>query len=62
MFVNFNADWPPPSEHPHPRPSPRINRRREKRLFQAIALNALLLVAAPIGGATIVSGILRWIE
>jgi hypothetical protein len=54
MFVE--GGWKPPQEPP-PR-EPRLTRRQERVLVWLIAVNALLLLIAPIGGATIIHGIL----
>ena len=48
--------WRPQGEPP-PR-EPRITKRQERVLLWLIAVNALLLLIAPIGGATIVHAIL----
>lgn len=56
MFVSFDPDWPPPHDPPPPprrQPVRRIDRQQEKRLFQAVAFNIVLLLVAPIGGATL---------
>ncbi|MBX9932695.1 MAG: hypothetical protein K2Y56_14320 [Methylobacterium sp.] len=44
--------WTPPCE-PQPR-RPRLTERQERVLVWLIALNALLLFIAPIGGATVI--------
>jgi hypothetical protein len=62
MFVSFDPDWPPPGDPPPPprrRPVARIDRRQERRLFQAIGVNAILLLVAPIGGATVFVALAR---
>ena len=64
MFVRFDPDWPsfdPPPQKPEPTPR-RLDPAQQKRLMQAIGINALLLVIAPIGGATLIGGLLRWLE
>ncbi|QHL90792.1 hypothetical protein GVO57_08060 [Sphingomonas changnyeongensis] len=56
MFVDFRGD-PPPASWPPPRgplPGPRITRPRERRLMALVALNLILLLVAPIGGATLI--------
>lgn len=60
MFVPFDPDWPPfdpPRASPLPR---RLDAAQEKRLMQAIGLNLLLLLVAPIGGATVIGALLGW--
>ncbi|PCD02744.1 hypothetical protein COC42_15320 [Sphingomonas spermidinifaciens] len=53
MFVNFNPDWPPPSEPPAQPPRPRLDRKAEVRLGWVIALNLAMLVLGPLAGATV---------
>jgi len=62
MFVPFDPDWPPfdPPRREPPRPTRRISAAQEKRLMQAIGLNLLLAVIAPIGGATVIGALLGW--
>ena len=62
MFVPFDPDWPPfdPPRVPAPKPPRRLNSAQEKRLLQAIGLNLLLAVIAPIGGATVIGALLGW--
>ncbi|MDM7967820.1 hypothetical protein [Blastomonas fulva] len=64
MFRSFDPDWPPvdpPSPDPGPRPGGvRLDETQQKRLMQAIGLNMLLLLVAPIGGATVIGGLLAW--
>jgi hypothetical protein len=43
--------WQPPREPPPRRPP--LTRRGERILFWLIAVNAILLLVAPIGGATL---------
>lgn len=61
MFVSFDPDWPPPNDPPPPRPEPhrRIDRMQEKRLFQIVGVNIVLLLVAPIGGATLFLALAR---
>jgi hypothetical protein len=62
MFVDFRDREPPPPWHPPagPPPGPRLTPRQQRLLSRVIGLNLLLLLIAPIGGATIVSLILTW--
>ncbi|ESZ86384.1 MAG: hypothetical protein Q27BB25_14520 [Blastomonas sp. CACIA14H2] len=62
MFVPFDPDWPPfdPPRARPPRPPRRISPAQEKRLMQAIGLNLLLAIVAPIGGATVIAALLGW--
>lgn len=48
--------WRAPRE-PAPR-RPRLTRRQERIILRLVALNALLLLVAPIGGATIVQAVI----
>ncbi len=48
--------WKPPWEPP-PR-KPRLTKRQERVLVWLIAVNAVLLLMAPIGGATVTHAIL----
>jgi hypothetical protein len=63
MFVRFDPDWPP-LDPPQPEPTPparRLDEAQQKRLMQALGVNAVLLLVAPIGGATLIGGLLRWL-
>ncbi|WP_294194644.1 hypothetical protein [uncultured Sphingomonas sp.] len=53
MFVDFRDRPPPPPWQPR-RPQPRLTRRQEKALAAIIGVNIILLLVAPIGGATLV--------
>lgn len=62
MFVRFDPDWPPVDP---PRPTPELRRgqlndQQRKRLMQAIGFNLLMLLVAPIGGATLIGAVLAW--
>ncbi len=62
MFVRFDPDWPPhdpPRRAPEPPPR-RLQADQEKRLLQAIALNLVLMIVAPIGGATVLAALFSW--
>jgi hypothetical protein len=62
MFVPFDPDWPPfdPPRRTPPPPPRRLSSEQEKRLMQAIGLNLLLVIVAPIGGATVIGALLGW--
>lgn len=64
MFLRFDPDWPPidpPRREPARKVPPvQLDARQQKRLMQAIGLNVLLLFVAPIGGATVIGGLLAW--
>lgn len=53
MFVDLPGSWPP--EDPRPDPPPRrLSMREQKVLVWLIGVNALLLLIAPVGGASLV--------
>lgn len=64
MFLRFDPDWPPidsPRREPARKAPPvQLDARQQKRLMQAIGLNVLLLFVAPIGGATVIGGLIAW--
>lgn len=54
MFVEgggWRSHWEPPPRRP------RLTRGQERIILWLVALNALLLLVAPIGGATIVQAV-----
>ncbi|GAA4220071.1 hypothetical protein GCM10022253_23300 [Sphingomonas endophytica] len=53
MFVDFRDQPPPPPWQP-PRRRPRLTPRQEKTLAAIIGFNIVLLIIAPIGGATLI--------
>lgn len=55
MFIDLPGNWPgdPKPEPPQRRLSP----RRERLLLALLGLNMILLVVAPIGGATLLHGV-----
>lgn len=62
MFVPFDPDWrpfDPPRRAPAPPPR-RLSSAQEKRLMQLVGLNLLLMIVAPIGGATVIGALLGW--
>ena len=52
MFVEGGGGWRPTWEPPPRRP--RLTRQQEQRIVWLVAFCALLLLIAPIGGATII--------
>ncbi|WP_419896034.1 hypothetical protein [Roseomonas sp. USHLN139] len=56
MFLDLPGGGPPrPPELP---PPPRLSPQRQRLLLWIIGLNVLLLLVAPIGGATLITGLL----
>ncbi|MFK3888334.1 hypothetical protein [Sphingomonas sp. NPDC079357] len=56
MFVDFRDQPPPPPWQPPPR-RPKLTRREEKALAAIIGFNVILLILAPIGGATLIGAL-----
>ncbi len=56
MFVDFRDQPPPPPWQPR-RARPRLTRRQEKTLAAIIGFNVILLIVAPIGGATLIGAL-----
>ncbi|WP_159757789.1 hypothetical protein [Sphingomonas sp. 8AM] len=56
MFVDFRDQPPPPPWQP-PRRRPRLTAQQEKTLAVIIGLNVVLLLIAPIGGATLIGAL-----
>lgn len=52
----FDGGWKPPQEPPSRKPQ--LTKRQERLLVGIIAVNALFLLIAPIGGATVIHAIL----
>ncbi|PVE59355.1 hypothetical protein DC429_02820 [Arthrobacter sp. TPD3018] len=59
MFVDFREPPPPPPPwRPKPRdPRPQLTPRQQNALAAIIGVNVLLLLIAPIGGATVIQAI-----
>ena len=57
MFVDFRDPPPPPPWQP-PRRRPRLTPRQEKALAAIIGFNVILLIVAPIGGATLIGALM----
>ena len=59
MFVDFRDVPPPPPWQPPKRldPRPSLTPRQQNVLAAIIAINVLLLLVAPIGGATVLQGL-----
>ena len=58
MYVD--TEWRPHGEPPPREPQP--NERQERVFLWLIAVNALLLLIAPVGGATIVHAVLAMLR
>lgn len=56
----FEGGWKPPQEPPSRKPQP--NKRQEQVFVGIIAMNALFLLVAPIGGATVIHAILAMLK
>ncbi|WP_165324417.1 hypothetical protein [Rhizorhabdus phycosphaerae] len=62
MFMDFRDQPPPPPWRPRlPEQRPPLSLRQQKALTLVVALNLLLLLIAPIGGATMVSAVIAWL-
>lgn len=58
MFLNTDQYRPPRWEEPRPVPKqPVLTKRQEKVMVVVILVNLLLMVVAPIGGASILSAL-----
>ena len=57
MFVEGGGGWKPPPWQPPPR-KPRMTKRQEAVFLWLVAINLMLLLVAPIGGATIVQAVI----
>jgi len=59
MFVDFRDVPPPLPWQPPKRPAPRpqLTPRQQNVLAAIIGINVLLLLVAPIGGATVLQGL-----
>lgn len=56
MFMDFRDQTPPPPWSPTPRR--RLSKDQEKLLGTAIIVNVILLLVAPIGGATFIAALI----
>ena len=56
MFVEGGGGWTPRPWEPPPR-RPRMTKRQERVLLWILGFNAVLLLVAPIGGATVVQAL-----
>lgn len=57
MFVDFTDPVPPPRWEPKPDPSPaRLTRRQRKVVEAIVGFNAVMLLCAPLAGATVIEG------
>ncbi|MBW6528638.1 hypothetical protein KZ813_17490 [Sphingomonas sp. RHCKR7] len=57
MFMDFRDQPPPPRWEPRPA-RPRLSPRQERWLGRLVLANMLLLLLAPIGGATLVDALI----
>lgn len=60
MFVDFSGQWeplPPSPPRPPAMPARGIGRTEERRLMLIVAINLVLLLVAPIGGATVIAAL-----
>lgn len=58
MFLDLKNYTPPPEPPPNRGPDP-LTPRQQKALAWIAGLNLILLFIAPIGGATIISGLIE---
>ena len=56
----LEGGWKPPQEPPSRKPQ--VTKRQEQVLVGIIAVNALFLLIAPIGGATVIHAILAMLR
>jgi len=57
MFVDFRDQVPPPRWEPKPPPSRRLTPRQRKTMEVVVGFNLVMLLVAPLGGATILQAI-----
>jgi hypothetical protein len=57
MFVDFKDPWPPPPRWEPKRSAPKLTPRDERVLLWAVGFNLLVLLIAPIGGASIIQAL-----
>jgi hypothetical protein len=63
MFMDFGDQPPPPPWQPkQPDRRPALNAGQRKTLAIVVAMNLLLLLVAPIGGATLISALIAWLS
>lgn len=58
MFMDFregHTPMPPPGGNGRAQPRAAMGRESERRLLYAIAFNLVLLIVAPVGGATLLA-------
>lgn len=58
MFLDLKNYTPPPEPQANRGPEP-LTPRQQKALAWIVGLNIILLLIAPIGGATIISGLIE---
>jgi hypothetical protein len=57
MFVDFRDQVPPPRWEPKPPPPRRLTPRQRKTMEMVVGFNLVMLLVAPLGGATILQAI-----
>jgi hypothetical protein len=62
MYVDFRRQWPPPPPWQPPPAPRRLSKRDETIVLWLIAFNALMLLIAPIGGATLVDALISFVR
>jgi hypothetical protein len=62
MYVDFRSDWPPPEPRKPSCPTKRLSRRRESVLLYVIGFNLLMLVLAPLAGATVFDAVIALVR
>jgi len=63
MFMDFGDQPPPPPWQPKQSDRrPALNAGQRKTLAIVVAMNLLLLLVAPIGGATLISALIAWLS
>jgi hypothetical protein len=58
MFASFQDDPPPPRWEPPPEPRPRLSRREGKVLAWLVGGNAVVLLFAPLAGASLIQAVI----
>ncbi|MCU6455021.1 hypothetical protein LPN01_13120 [Sphingomonas sp. A2-49] len=59
MFVDFRNQFPPPPWQPEPEPArrPPLTPRQRKAVEAIAAFNIVMLLCAPLAGATVLQGV-----
>jgi hypothetical protein len=58
MFASFEDDPPPPSWEPPPEPRPRLSAKEGRVLAWLVGGNAVMLLLAPLAGASLVQAVI----